>query len=243
MTVPLGIGANMVRITLTAAAAYYIGLWTLGGFFHKFSGTVNFLLTLWLLLLLDAGLVRVMRWRRAVMRRACFFLLAVGLIGATAVVSNVAREAGQASSSIALGHIPAVLSGWSSADRVPAGVMPPDPSAETELVRALPERNADGMGIGRVLRPPGQGAASGRPEAAISRLGMEQSERGVDADRAGRASRQHDPGYARRGGDRRPVAGDPLLVPDRPAAAWGVTTGIARCYSSTGWFTAGATEP
>ena len=70
------------------------------------------------------------------MRRACFFLLAVGLIGATAVVSNVAREAGQGSSSIARGHIPAVLSGWSSTDRVPAGVMPPDPSAETELVRA-----------------------------------------------------------------------------------------------------------
>jgi exosortase len=64
MTVPLGIGANMVRITLTAAAAYHIGLWTLGSFFHKFSGTVNFLLTLWLLLLLDAALVRVMRWRR-----------------------------------------------------------------------------------------------------------------------------------------------------------------------------------
>jgi exosortase len=64
MTVPLAIGANMVRITLTAAAAYYMGLWTLGGFFHKFSGTVNFLLTFWLLVILDVGLVQVMRWRR-----------------------------------------------------------------------------------------------------------------------------------------------------------------------------------
>jgi exosortase/archaeosortase family protein len=64
MTVPLAIGANMVRITLTAAAAYHMGLWTLGSFFHKFSGTVNFLLTFWLLVLLDAGLVQVMRWRR-----------------------------------------------------------------------------------------------------------------------------------------------------------------------------------
>jgi exosortase/archaeosortase family protein len=64
MTVPLAIGANMIRITLTAAAAYYMGLWTLGSFFHKFNGTVNFLLTFWLLILLDAGLVQVMRWRR-----------------------------------------------------------------------------------------------------------------------------------------------------------------------------------
>jgi exosortase len=64
MTVPLAIGANMVRITLTAAAAYHMGLWTLGSFFHKFNGTVNFLLTFWLLILLDAGLVQVMRWRR-----------------------------------------------------------------------------------------------------------------------------------------------------------------------------------
>jgi exosortase len=64
MTVPLAIGANIIRITLTAAAAYYVGLWTLGSLFHKFNGTVNFLLTLWLLILLDAGFVRLMRWRR-----------------------------------------------------------------------------------------------------------------------------------------------------------------------------------
>ena len=64
MAVPLSIGANMIRIAITAAAAYHVGLWTLGGFFHKFGGTVNFLITLWLLLLLDVGLVRVMRWRR-----------------------------------------------------------------------------------------------------------------------------------------------------------------------------------
>ena len=70
------------------------------------------------------------------MRRTRFFLLAVGLIGATALVSYVTREAGEASPSIALGHIPTVLSGWSSTDRVPAEAMPPDPSAETELVRA-----------------------------------------------------------------------------------------------------------
>jgi EpsI family protein len=71
-----------------------------------------------------------------VRRRARFFLLAVGLIGAAAAMANVAREPGQSSPSIALGRIPTVLPGWSSTDRVPAEVMPPDPSAETELVRA-----------------------------------------------------------------------------------------------------------
>jgi exosortase len=61
-TAPLAIGANMIRITFTAAAAYYLGLWTLGSFYHKFSGTVNFLLTFWLLVLLDTALVRMKRW-------------------------------------------------------------------------------------------------------------------------------------------------------------------------------------
>jgi exosortase len=61
-TTPLAIGANMIRITFTAAAEYYIGLWTLGSFYHKLSGTVNFLLTFWLLVLLDTGLVRTTRW-------------------------------------------------------------------------------------------------------------------------------------------------------------------------------------
>jgi EpsI family protein len=70
-----------------------------------------------------------------VRRRARFFLLAVGLIGAAVAMANVAREPGQPPPSIALGRIPTVLPGWSSTDRVPAGVMPPDPSAETELIR------------------------------------------------------------------------------------------------------------
>jgi exosortase len=63
-TVPLAIGANIIRITFTAAAAYYVGLWTLGSVHHKFAGTLNFLLTFWFLIILDAGLVRLMRWRQ-----------------------------------------------------------------------------------------------------------------------------------------------------------------------------------
>ena len=65
-TVPLAIGANIVRITLTAAAAYYIGPWTLGGFYHKFSGAVTFVLTFLLLTLVDQLLSMVaLRWKRA----------------------------------------------------------------------------------------------------------------------------------------------------------------------------------
>jgi EpsI family protein len=73
---------------------------------------------------------------QSVRRRARFFLLAVGLIGATALVSSLPGGASHAPVVATLGAIPTVLPGWSSTDRVPAGVMPSDPSAETELVRA-----------------------------------------------------------------------------------------------------------
>ena len=63
-TIPLAIGANIIRITLTAAAAYYIGPWTLGGFWHKFSGTVTFMLTFLLLMLVDQALSAGVRWWR-----------------------------------------------------------------------------------------------------------------------------------------------------------------------------------
>jgi exosortase/archaeosortase family protein len=63
-TVPLAIIANIIRITLTAAAAYYLGPWTLGTFYHKFSGTMTFLTTFFLLTLLDQALALVIRWRR-----------------------------------------------------------------------------------------------------------------------------------------------------------------------------------
>jgi EpsI family protein len=71
-----------------------------------------------------------------VRRRTRFFLLAVGLIGATAAVSNLSREGGRPPANAALGHIPTVLPGWSSTDRAPAGIMRSDPSAEAEVVRA-----------------------------------------------------------------------------------------------------------
>jgi exosortase len=62
-SVPLAIGANIIRITTTAAAAYYLGLWTLGTVYHQFNGTVNFLLTFVLLMLLDMALVALARTR------------------------------------------------------------------------------------------------------------------------------------------------------------------------------------
>jgi len=52
-TVPLAVTANIIRITSTAAAVYYIGPWTLRTTYHMFNGTVNFLVTFMLLLLLD----------------------------------------------------------------------------------------------------------------------------------------------------------------------------------------------
>ena len=62
--VPLAIAANIVRITGVAWAAHAIGRWTLATALHMFNGTVNFLLTLALLIALDALLTR-RRWTRA----------------------------------------------------------------------------------------------------------------------------------------------------------------------------------
>ncbi|MCI0548823.1 MAG: exosortase/archaeosortase family protein [Candidatus Rokubacteria bacterium] len=62
-TLPFAIASNIIRITTTAAAAYYLGPWTLQSFYHYFSGTVNFMLTFLLVLLLDAALSR--WWSRA----------------------------------------------------------------------------------------------------------------------------------------------------------------------------------
>jgi exosortase len=61
ITLPLAIASNMIRITSTAAAVYYIGPWTLSTVYHQFNGTVNFLLTFLLLLSVDAGLTRLVR--------------------------------------------------------------------------------------------------------------------------------------------------------------------------------------
>jgi len=57
-TLPFAISANIIRITTTAAAVYYIGPWTLGTSYHMFNGTVNFLFTFCLLLALDSLLGR-----------------------------------------------------------------------------------------------------------------------------------------------------------------------------------------
>jgi exosortase len=57
-TIPFAILSNIVRITTTAAAAYYLGPWTLRTVYHQFNGTVIFLFTLALLYLLDRGLAR-----------------------------------------------------------------------------------------------------------------------------------------------------------------------------------------
>ena len=63
-TLPLAIGANIVRITSTAAAAYWIGLWTLHTSYHMFNGTVNFLFTFIFLMILDAMLMGLRRRRQ-----------------------------------------------------------------------------------------------------------------------------------------------------------------------------------
>jgi exosortase len=64
-TLPLAIGSNIIRITSTAAGAYYVGQWTLRTAYHMFNGTVNFLLTLVLLMLLDGALRTLTRgWAR-----------------------------------------------------------------------------------------------------------------------------------------------------------------------------------
>jgi exosortase len=62
-TLPLAVMSNIIRITTTVAGVYYIGPWTLQSVYHQFNGTVNFVLTLALLLLFDGLLVRLMRAR------------------------------------------------------------------------------------------------------------------------------------------------------------------------------------
>ena len=64
-TLPFAIGANIVRITSTAAAAYWVGTWTLHTSYHMFNGTVNFLFTFLLLMALDWGLGRLTERRPA----------------------------------------------------------------------------------------------------------------------------------------------------------------------------------
>lgn len=62
-TLPLAVMSNIIRITTTVAGVYYIGPWTLQSVYHQFNGTVNFVLTLALLLVFDGLLVRLMRVR------------------------------------------------------------------------------------------------------------------------------------------------------------------------------------
>ena len=57
-TLPFAIGANIVRITSTAAGVYWIGPWTLHTTYHMFNGTVNFLFTFMMLMALDWALGR-----------------------------------------------------------------------------------------------------------------------------------------------------------------------------------------
>ncbi len=57
-TMPFAIGANIVRITSTAAGVYWIGPWTLHTSYHMFNGTVNFLFTFMMLMALDWALGR-----------------------------------------------------------------------------------------------------------------------------------------------------------------------------------------
>jgi len=56
--VPLGLGANIVRIVTTAAGYHYVGPIALNSVVHTWHGTVVFLLTLGALSLLDIGLHR-----------------------------------------------------------------------------------------------------------------------------------------------------------------------------------------
>lgn len=65
VTLPFAIGANIVRITSTAAAAYWIGLWTLNTTYHMFNGTVNFLFTFLLLMAFDWVLGRIAKSKPA----------------------------------------------------------------------------------------------------------------------------------------------------------------------------------
>lgn len=63
-TLPVAILSNIIRITSTAAAVYYVGPWTLGTAYHQFNGTVNFMLTFLMLLALDGLLMRLALRRR-----------------------------------------------------------------------------------------------------------------------------------------------------------------------------------
>ena len=60
---PLGLLSNIVRLILTTAGAYYLGPIALGNVIHKFNGTTVFLLTVVLLVVLDALLSR--NWKRS----------------------------------------------------------------------------------------------------------------------------------------------------------------------------------
>jgi exosortase len=57
-TLPFAIMSNIIRLITTVAGVYYIGPVTLESLYHQFNGTVNFLLTFFLLLALDSWLVR-----------------------------------------------------------------------------------------------------------------------------------------------------------------------------------------
>ncbi len=59
--VPLGILSNIVRITTTAAGVYFVGPIAINNVVHRWNGLTVFLMTLGLLIALDAGLRRV--WR------------------------------------------------------------------------------------------------------------------------------------------------------------------------------------
>jgi len=58
MTLPLAITSNIIRLVTIAIGVHYFGVWTLQSAYHTFAGSVNFLLTLLLLLVLDTALVR-----------------------------------------------------------------------------------------------------------------------------------------------------------------------------------------
>jgi exosortase len=64
VTFPVAIISNTIRVTATAAGVYYLGPWTLATVFHAFTGTVNFLITFLLLLMLDSMLSRTGGWAR-----------------------------------------------------------------------------------------------------------------------------------------------------------------------------------
>jgi exosortase len=53
---PFAVTSNIIRIITVVVGVHFIGPGTLDTLYHQFNGTVNFLLTFVLLLLLDAGL-------------------------------------------------------------------------------------------------------------------------------------------------------------------------------------------